>query len=56
MRGTNIKAVEEINRRKIELIVYASYLLGYSACNEGKLLSHRDCLDEIHRTIDLIEP
>ena len=53
-KDSNIKMVQEVNRRRIELIVYASYIAGYMACNDGKLITHRECLEEINRLVDLI--
>lgn len=46
-----IKLTEEVSRRRIELIVYAAYISGFMSCSEGKLITHKDNWEEIHRLI-----
>lgn len=52
--GNNIKLVEEVSRRKVELIIYASYYCGFMASTEEKRITNPDCLSEIHNLIEMI--
>lgn len=53
-KGDNIKLVEEVNRRKLELIIYASYFMAFMACSERRTPDNQDNYKEIHNLIDLI--
>lgn len=54
--GDNIKIVEEVNRRKLELIIYSSFYVGFMACSEKRSITNPDNLTEIYRLISLISP
>ena len=52
---SNLKMVEEVNRRKVELIVYAAYMMGFMAhSNDQRRITAPDNFIEIHNLIDLI--
>jgi hypothetical protein len=50
-----VKIVQEVNRQKLNCIIYASYMLGYIASQEGRSLSHPDNFEEIKNVIALIK-
>lgn len=51
-KGDNLKIVQEVNRRKVELIVYAAYVMGYMAiANSQRRLEHPDNFEEIKALI-----
>ena len=54
MKGNNIKLVQEVNRRKVELIVYAAFFMGFQASYEKRSPDNQDNFREIHNLIDLI--
>ena len=54
-KGDNIKIVEEVNRRKLELIIYAAFFAGFIARADGKRsVENPDNFVEIKRLISLI--
>ena len=55
-KGDNIKIVHEINRRKLEQIVYAAFMVGFLARAEGRTVNNPNNYEEIHNLIDLITP
>jgi len=54
MRANKIKLVEEVSRRKIEHIVYASFFVGFMASAEKRSPSNPDNFKEIKNLIHLI--
>lgn len=54
IKGDDIKIVEEVNRRKLELIIYASYFMGFMACHERRTPDNSFNYEEIHNLIEII--
>ena len=54
MSGDNVKVVQEVNRRKIEMIVYAAFWTGFIANSEQRTALHPDNIKEIKNLVELI--
>ena len=53
--GDNVKLVQEVNRRKMELIIYAAFFTGFIAhSKDQRSIDNPDNFTEIHNLINLI--
>jgi hypothetical protein len=50
-----MKLVSEVSCRRVELLIYTAFILGWSARNEGHSLDHPDNFIEIKNIISLIK-
>lgn len=53
-KQNNIKLVEEVSRKRMELIVYAAFMVGFIARAEMRSVDNQDNYKEIQNLIKLI--